>query len=62
MLFRTGAGPMIAALGGKVHNPEGHGELVACSPRGTENRAIIAWKELTAPRPVQRMGVPATGV
>jgi dihydropyrimidinase len=26
------------------------------------NRALSAWKELTAPRPVVRTGVPATGV
>ena len=29
---------------------------------GTVNRALSSWKELTAPRPVERTGIPATGV
>ena len=30
--------------------------------RATVNRALGTWKDLTAPRPVQRSGIPATGV
>ena len=36
--------------------------FVAREPRGTVNRALSAWKELTAPRPVERSGIPASGV
>ena len=50
------------ATEGKVDSHEGHGEFVAREPRGTVKRALSAWKELTAPRPVERSGIPATGV
>jgi dihydropyrimidinase len=30
--------------------------------RPAVNRALTQWKDLTAPRPVERTGVPATGV
>jgi dihydropyrimidinase len=29
---------------------------------GTVNKALSSWKELTAPRPVERSGIPASGV
>ena len=47
---------------GAVTSQEGHGQFVAREARPAVNRALSAWKELTAPRPVQRTGVPATGV
>ncbi|MFO1139184.1 MAG: dihydropyrimidinase [Paracoccus sp. (in: a-proteobacteria)] len=53
---------VVAVTEGKVDSHEGHGEFVAREPRGTVNRALSAWKELTAPRPVVRSGIPATGV
>ena len=53
---------VVAVTEGKVDSHEGHGEFVAREPRGTVNRALSAWKELTAPRPVERSGIPATGV
>ena len=53
---------VVAVTEGKVDSREGHGEFVARKPRGTVNRALSAWKDLTAPRPVQRSGIPATGV
>ena len=53
---------VVAVTEGKVDSREGHGEFVAREPRGTVNRALSAWKELTAPRPVERSGIPATGV
>jgi dihydropyrimidinase len=31
-------------------------------PRPAVNRALSQWKDLTAPRPVARSGIPATGV
>ncbi|WEF25347.1 dihydropyrimidinase [Paracoccus sp. S3-43] len=53
---------VVAVDGGKLDSREGHGEFVAREPRGTVNRALSAWKELTAPRPVERSGIPASGV
>ena len=52
----------VAVNSGKLDSHEGHGEFVAREPRGTVNRALSAWKELTAPRPVERSGIPASGV
>ena len=51
-----------AAVEGEIRTEEGHGTFVGREPRPAVNRALSAWKELTAPRPVQRTGVPATGV
>lgn len=53
---------VVAVTEGKVDSREGHGEFVAREPRGQVNRALSAWKALTAPRPVERSGIPATGV
>lgn len=53
---------VVAVTEGKIDSREGHGEFVPREPRGQVNRALTAWKELTAPRPVQRSGIPASGV
>ena len=53
---------VVAFADGKIESAEGHGEFVAREPRGTVNRALSAWKDLTAPRPVERSGIPASGV
>lgn len=47
---------------GEVKAREGHGQFVPREARPAVNRALSAWKDLTAPRPVVRTGVPATGV
>ena len=52
----------VAVNDGRVETHEGHGEFVKREPNGTVNRALSAWKELTSPRPVERTGIPATGV
>lgn len=52
----------VAVTEGRVDGREGHGEFVARAPRPAVNRALSAWKELTAPRPVERSGIPASGV
>jgi len=52
----------VAVTEGKVTTQEGHGRFVPREARPAVNRALGAWKELTAPRPVQRAGVPASGV
>lgn len=52
----------LAVNEGVVQTREGHGKFVARAPRPAVNRALSAWKDLTAPRPVTRTGVPVTGV
>lgn len=53
---------VVAVTEGHIDSREGHGEFVAREPQGSVNRALSAWKELTAPRPVTRGGIPASGV
>ncbi|PRY21538.1 dihydropyrimidinase [Aliiruegeria haliotis] len=52
----------VAIADGEVKCEEGHGKFVAREPNGTVNKALSTWKELTAPRPVERTGIPASGV
>lgn len=52
----------VAVDDGKVKAKPGHGEFVAREPHMAVNRALSTWKELTAPRKVERTGIPATGV
>ena len=52
----------VAIDDGAVKTREGHGTFVGREPRPAVNRALSAWKAMTAPRPVQRSGIPATGV
>jgi len=52
----------VAVDDGTVQTQEGHGQFVGREARPAVNRALSTWKELTAPRPVQRSGIPATGV
>jgi dihydropyrimidinase len=35
---------------------------VARKPNPAPNRALSTWKEITAPRRIERSGIPATGV
>jgi dihydropyrimidinase len=52
----------VAVNDGKVETREGHGEFVRREANAPVNRALSTWKDLTAPRPVQRSGIPASGV
>ena len=52
----------VAVMDGEIRTREGHGEFVARAPNGEVNRALSGWKDLTAPRPVQRGSIPASGV
>ena len=52
----------VAIADGGVKAREGHGQFVARPPNGAVNRALSQWKDLTAPRPVVRTGIPASGV
>ncbi|MCC5983186.1 MAG: dihydropyrimidinase [Rhodobacteraceae bacterium] len=52
----------VACHDGEMRAQEGHGQFVAREPNTPVNRALTQWKALTAPRPVSRGGIPATGV
>ena len=52
----------VAVTEGVMSSREGHGAFVAREPRGEVNRALSSWKALTAPRLVERAGIPASGV
>ena len=45
-----------------VKTKEGHGRFVKREPFTAVNKALSTWKELVAPRKVERTGIPATGV
>ncbi|MDJ0825724.1 MAG: dihydropyrimidinase [Rhodobacter sp.] len=52
----------VAVTDGEVTCEEGHGEFVKREPVNPVNAALSTWKELTAPRKVERTGIPASGV
>ncbi len=52
----------VAVEEGVVNTKEGHGKFVAREPFQAVNKALSQWKEVTAPRKVQRTGIPASGV
>ena len=52
----------VAIVENEIRTEQGHGQFVAREPQNPVNRARSTWKEITAPRAVQRTGVPATGV
>ncbi len=52
----------VAVHDGEIRTREGHGQFVARDPNGPVSRALSTWKDLTAPRPVTRTGIPASGV
>ena len=52
----------VAVRDGEMHHEVGHGQFVKREPSGPVSKALSSWKELTAPRPVERTGIPATGV
>ena len=45
-----------------IKTREGHGQFVAREPFPAVSQALSTWKELTAPRKVERSGIPASGV
>ncbi len=53
---------MVAIEEATVKTREGHGEFVRREPFQAVNKALSTWKELVAPRKVERTGIPATGV
>lgn len=52
----------VAIEEGTVKTQEGHGKFVKREPYQAVNSALSKWKELTAPRKVERTGIPASGV
>ncbi|MCO5059715.1 MAG: dihydropyrimidinase [Rhizobiaceae bacterium] len=46
----------------EVKAKPGHGEFVGREPKGAVNQALSKWKEVVAPRKVERSGIPASGV
>ncbi len=46
----------------EMHTREGHGQFVPREPFQAVNKALSTWTELTAPRKVERSGIPASGV
>ncbi len=52
----------VAATEGAMSVKPGTGEFVAREPYTAVNKALSTWKALTAPRKVERSGIPASGV
>ena len=52
----------VAVTEAKVDARQGHGQFVARPPHMAVNRALSTWKELVAPRKIERSGIPASGV
>ena len=52
----------VAVTEAEVDAHPGHGQFVAREAKNPVNRALSTWKEITAPRKVERTGIPATGV
>ena len=46
----------------EIKAEQGHGKFVAREAKNPVNRALSQWKEIVAPRKVERTGIPATGV
>ena len=52
----------VAIHDGEVRTEEGHGSFVERPAGQSVTQALSTWKELTAPRKVERTGIPASGV
>jgi len=52
----------VSIVDGEVKTQEGHGEFVARKPFQAVNTALSQWKDVMAPRKVERSGIPASGV
>ncbi len=52
----------VAVDDGTMKPEQGHGQYVPREPFTAVNKALSTWKELTAPRKVERSGIPASGV
>ena len=52
----------VVVVENEMKTKEGHGKFVARKPFQAVNTALSKWKEITAPRKVERTGIPASGV
>jgi dihydropyrimidinase len=52
----------VSVTEGTVSAEQGHGKFVGREPMGAVNKALSQWKEITAPRKVERTGIPQSGV
>jgi len=52
----------LAVDNGEVTATPGHGQFVPREARGAVNQALSTWKEVVAPRRIERTGIPASGV
>ena len=52
----------VSIVENEIKTEPGHGKFVAREAKNPVNRALSQWKELVAPRKVERTGIPATGV
>jgi dihydropyrimidinase len=52
----------LAVAEGEVRTEQGHGQFVPRQPNNPVNRALSTFKEITAPRKVERSGIPQSGV
>lgn len=52
----------VAIHDGELRAEEGHGQFVKRPPKGAVSQALSSYKAITAPRPVERSGIPASGV
>ena len=52
----------VAVYDGEMREQSGSGQFVKRAGNTPVNRALTSWKDLTAPRPVKRSGIPASGV
>ncbi|MFT4162525.1 dihydropyrimidinase [Shinella sp.] len=53
---------VVAVEESTIKTREGHGQFVRREPFTAVNKALSTWKEITAPRKVERTGIPASGV
>ncbi len=52
----------VAIVESTVQTEPGHGKFVAREATNSVNRALSTWKDIVAPRKVERSGIPASGV
>lgn len=52
----------VAVTEGTMSTQEGHGQFVKREPFAAVNKALSTYKQITAPRKVERTGIPASGV
>ncbi|MGI0527006.1 dihydropyrimidinase [Rhizobium giardinii] len=58
----TLTGGVVAIEESTIKTREGQGKFISREPFAAVSKALSTWKEITAPRKVQRTGIPASGV